>query len=66
MLKRAVVGDTRLTPVEPELDESMAYKSSAEEMTTFVKIMRSFLTLDPAQRPRAAEALLDPVFKDIL
>jgi hypothetical protein len=66
MLKRATVGGAELTPIESELNESTVYSNGAEEVATFVRIMRSFLALDPAKRPRAAEALLDPAFKDIV
>ena len=67
MLKRATVGGANLAPIEYELNESTVYNNNgAEEVATFVRIMRSFLALDPARRPRAAEALLEPAFKDIL
>ena len=66
MLERATIGGAESAPIESELKKSILYSNGAEEVATFVKIMRSFLTLDPAQRPRAAEALADPAFKDIL
>ena len=66
MLKRATVGGAELAPIESELNESTILANNAEEVATFVRIMRSFLALDPAKRPRAAEALLDPAFEDIL
>lgn len=66
MLKRATVGGPELAPIESELNELTIYSNGSEEVTTFVRIMRSFLALDPAQRPRAAEALLDPAFKDVM
>jgi len=65
MLKRATAGGAELALIESELNRSVLYSNGAEEVATFVRIMRSFLTLDPAQRPRAAEALLDPAFKSI-
>jgi len=66
MLKRATAGGVQLAPIESELNESTVYNNGAEEVRVFVRIMRSFLAFDPAQRPRASKALLDPVFKDIL
>jgi len=65
MLKRATVGG-ELASVESELNASTVYCNGAEEVATFMRIMRSFLTLDPSQRPRAVEALLDSGFDDIL
>ena len=65
MLKRATVGGAELPPIESKLNGSTTWNNGAEEVVTFVRIMRSFLTLDPAQRPSAAEALLDPAFEDI-
>lgn len=63
MLKRAVVG-CEVAPIESELNQSTV-NSNGEEIAAFVKTLRSFLALDPSRRPRAEEALLDPVFKDI-
>ena len=54
-----------LALIESELNELMLYNNGPEEVATFVRIMRSFLALDPAQRPSAAEALLDPAFQDV-
>ncbi|KAF9780781.1 kinase-like domain-containing protein [Thelephora terrestris] len=65
MLKRATMGDAELLPIESELNESTVYSDGAGEVASFVRIMRSFLALDPAKRPRAAEALRDPAFMDI-
>ena len=56
---------TELASIESELNESTTHNSCAEEVTAFVRIMRSFLALDPAQRPRAAETLLDPAFEHL-
>ena len=65
MLKRATVGDAELGSIECELNGSTIYNNGPEEVATFVRIMRLFLALDPAKRPRAAEALLDPAFQDL-
>ena len=63
MLKRVTVEGAELTSIESELN---GRSNDPEEVATFVRIMRSFLAFDPAKRPRAAEALLDPVFQDLL
>jgi len=64
-LRRATEEGAKLPSIESELNEVFAYEDSPEVVATFTRIMLSFLTLDPAQRPRAAEALLDPVFDTI-
>ena len=66
MLKRATMLDPELTLIESELNESAVHSNGANELASFVRVMRSFLRLNPAKRPRAAEALLDPAFKGIL
>ena len=66
MLKRATIGSTKSTPVESGLNESTVRGAGANRVATFVRIMRSFLALDPTKRPRAAEALLDPAFEEVL
>jgi len=63
MLKRATVGGAELAPIESEL--TTIYSTGPEQVATFARIIRSFLALDPAKRPRAAEALLDPAFVDL-
>ena len=65
MLKRAVVRGAKLAPIESDLNRLLHYDDGPGEIATFVRIVRSFLTLDPAQRPRAAEALLDHGFRDV-
>ena len=57
------MGGARSVLIESELNESFFSKSGAEEVAAFVRIMRSFLALDPTQRPRAVDALLDPGFE---
>jgi hypothetical protein len=66
MLKRATVGGIELAPMKSRVNDLAIRRQGTEEVATFMRIMRSFLALDPAKRPRAAEALLDPAFKDIL
>jgi len=61
-LKRATAEGAELPSIESELKEALADEDSPEEVAAFTRIMLSFLTLDPARRPRAAEALLDPGF----
>ena len=55
----------KLAPIESKVNKSTVHNNGEEEIATFVRIMRSFLALDPAKRPRAAEALLDPAFVNI-
>ena len=62
MLKRATVEGAELAFIESELN---GRSDDPEEVATFVRIMRSFLAFDPAKRPRAAEALLDPAFLEV-
>ena len=62
MLKRVVVGGAELSPIESDLDKSLHYNGDPGEVATFARIMRSFLDLDPAQRPRASEALVLGMF----
>jgi len=54
-----------LEPIESELNKSAYHNNGAEEVATFTRVMLSFLALDPTQRPRAAEALLDPAFDGV-
>jgi len=65
LLRRATAEGAKLPSIESELDEVLVYEDSPEEVVAFTRIMLSFLTLDPAQRPRAAEALLDPAFDHV-
>lgn len=65
MLRRAMVENAGLGSIESKLNESTVYHNGAEEVVAFVRIIRSFLAFDPAKRPRAIEALCDPVFKVI-
>ena len=48
------MGGARLASVESGLDETTIHSNGAEEIAAFIRIMRSFLALDPAQRPRPA------------
>lgn len=66
MLERVTLGGAESGSIESELSDLALYHNSEEELSTYVRIMRSFLALDPAKRPRAAEALLDPALKDVL
>ena len=65
MLKRATEGSAELASIESELNEPTIDSDDPEEVATFVRIMQSFLAFDPAKRPRAAEALLDPAFQEL-
>jgi len=51
-----------LPSIESELKEPITYNSGPEEVAAFTRLLLSFLAFDPAQRPRAAAALLDPAF----
>ena len=64
-MKRAIAGDAHLASIESEFKYSAIYSDGSEEVAPFLRIMRSFLALDPSRRPCAAEALLDPAFEDI-
>ena len=57
---------TKFASIESALNKSTTRNNGAEEVSAFVRIMRSFLALDPAQRPSAAEALLGPAFERFL
>ena len=54
-----------LASIKSETNESTAYNGSAGEVTTLARVMRSFLTLDPAQRPRVAQALLLRIYSEV-
>jgi hypothetical protein len=64
-VRRATERAAQLVHIESELTESTVFNDGAEEVADFVRIMRLLLTLDPAERPRAAEVLLDPAFEKI-
>lgn len=66
MLTRAAVEGIKFASIESVLNESTTHSNGAEEVSAFVRIMQSFLALDPTQRPRAVEALLDPAFERFL
>jgi len=65
MLRRAAAGGGSLASIESKLNESTIRSNGAEEVATFIRVVRSFLALDPAKRPHAAEALLDPAFEHV-
>ena len=60
------MGGTELEPIESDLNESTIYSNGVGGVAAFVRIVRSFLALDPAKRPCAAKVLLDPAFDAIL
>ena len=66
MLRRAAVEGTKFASIESALNKSTTRNNGAADVTAFVRIMRSVLARDPAQRPSAAEALLDPAFERFL
>jgi hypothetical protein len=47
------------------LSEATVLCNDAEEVDAFIKLMLRFLTLNPVERPTAAEALDESVFKDL-
>lgn len=65
MLNRGIVG-TELASNESDLHQPTVHSNGTEEVASFVRIMWSFLALNPAQPPSAAKALLDPAFQDRL
>jgi hypothetical protein len=60
-----MVENAGLGSIESRLNESTVLHNGAEEVTAFVRIIRSFLAFEPDKRPRAVEASCDPVFKFI-
>ena len=60
-----MVENAGLGSIESRLNESTVRHNGAEEVTAFVRVIRSFLAFDPDKRPHAVEALCDPVFKFI-
>jgi hypothetical protein len=65
MLKRATAEGSELAPIESELNNSAIYSNGDEEIAAFLRILLSFLTLNPSERPRAREALKHPIFMAI-
>lgn len=65
VLRLAMVENAERGSIESRLNESTLRHNGAEEVNAFVRIIRSFLAFDPDKRPRAIEALCDPVFKFI-
>ena len=56
-------GNKRLLPIEAELSNSTVRCNSIDEVDTFVNLMHWFLKLNPIERPTAAQALDESVFK---
>lgn len=63
VLRHAMVENAERGSIESRLNESTVCHNGAAEVTAFVRIIRSFLAFDPDKRPRAIEALCDPVFQ---
>ena len=54
-----------LRPIEEAINDLSVYSSGAEEITAFLRILRSLLGFNAAERPRAVEVLRDPIFECI-
>ena len=67
MLKRAIetVGKIGFRPIESKISVSTVHNNGDEEVAAFIRVMKSFLALDPNRRPSAMEALRDPIFQQL-
>ncbi|EJD00046.1 kinase-like protein, partial [Fomitiporia mediterranea MF3/22] len=67
MLKRAtaITESIGFGCIESRINESSVYNNSAEEVSVFIRLIRTFLVFDPKERLSAKEALRDPVFEHI-
>ena len=66
MVERAIVENAGIGSLESrfaKMGRGVELPGNGEEMTECIKLMRSFLSLDPSARPRAVEALQDPVLE---
>ena len=64
MLRRAIAIErsTGFGSIESSLSKLTAYNNN-DEIAAFIKLIKSFLALDPNKRPSAMEALRDPIFQ---
>ena len=66
MLRRAIAIErsTGFGSIESSLSKLTAYNNN-DEIAAFIKLIKSFLALDPNKRPSAMEALCDPIFQQL-
>ncbi|EMD41946.1 hypothetical protein CERSUDRAFT_110500 [Gelatoporia subvermispora B] len=57
----AIPGIDPICPMEADMQKFARDHNGDGLMTEFIRLMRSFLALNPEKRPRAGEALRDPV-----
>ncbi|KAH8925198.1 kinase-like protein [Atractiella rhizophila] len=60
-----IIETSALPAIEEELTEALVCHNGGEELASFLALMTDCLCLDPAQRPRASEALRNPAFKNL-
>ena len=67
MLRRAIVieGSTGFGSIESSLSKLNVYNNDDDEIAAFIRLIKSFLVLDPNKRPSAMEALRDPIFQQL-
>ena len=65
MLRRAItaVRNIGFESIESGLSELGVHNDDNEEIAAFIRLLKSFLVLDPNKRPSAMEALRDPIFQ---
>ena len=65
MLRRAItaVRNIGFESIENGLSELSVHNDDNEEIAAFIRLLKSFLVLDPNKRPSAMEALRDPIFQ---
>ena len=56
-------GGTEFGSIESKINEAVVYNNGNEEIAAFIRLLKSFLVLDPNKRPSAMEALRDPIFQ---
>ena len=65
MLRRAIIAVRNIgfESIESGLSELSVHNDDNEEIAAFIRLLKSFLVLDPNKRPSAMEALRDPIFQ---
>ena len=58
-------GNKGAIPIVAALNEATVQCNGVEEVDAFTNLMLWFLKLNPAERPTAAQALDEPVFKHV-
>ena len=67
MLRRAITAMRNIgfESTESGLSELSVHNDDNEEIAAFIRLLKSFLVLDPNKRPSAMEALRDPIFQQL-